>query len=120
MRTRVKGKITECFAAWYLRARGYRILGRNVATPFGEIDIIAEKKDELCFIEVRYRKTSDFGTPCETVFLKKQRRIIKSAKFLLLAGGYRDTQLRFDVIGVTRKGLFFRIDFIPNAFGGEA
>lgn len=116
---RNSGICAEYAAVWYLRLRGYRVIGRNARTPFGEIDIIAAKKDMIAFVEVRYRSAVDFGTPLETVTRKKQDRIIKSAQYCMLGWGYPQLQMRFDVLGIYRRGWFFTIEYIANAFGKD-
>jgi putative endonuclease len=54
-----RGHIAEMLAAAALMAKGYRILGRNVKTRAGEIDIIAVRGKRLAFIEVKRRLTAD-------------------------------------------------------------
>lgn len=54
-----RGRRGEMLAAWYLRLKGYRILGRNLRTPRGEVDIAARKGGCLVFVEVKTRDTAD-------------------------------------------------------------
>ncbi len=54
-----KGRLAELFAAAALIAKGYRILGRNVKTRAGEIDIIAVRGQRLAFVEVKRRSTRE-------------------------------------------------------------
>ncbi len=54
-----RGRRAETLAAWYLRAKGYRILARRVKTGGGEIDIVARHHDTLIFVEVKARSTLD-------------------------------------------------------------
>ena len=104
-----EGRVTE-----YLRLQGYTILYRNYRTRFAEIDIIAQDKDELTFVEVKYRKNTDNGDPLEAVTAYKQKRIYNAAKFFLKDKGYDidNTFIRFDVIGVLDN----EIEHIKNAF----
>lgn len=53
------GRQAESIAALWLRLKGYRILGRRVRTPVGEIDLIARQGDSLIFVEVKARATLD-------------------------------------------------------------
>ena len=48
-------------AAWYLQAKGYRILQRNYRTPMGEIDLVAKDGKTLVFVEVKARRSYRFG-----------------------------------------------------------
>jgi putative endonuclease len=52
-----RGRFAELIAAAALMAKGYRILGRNVKTRAGEIDIIAVRGKRLAFVEVKRRLT---------------------------------------------------------------
>ena len=52
-----RGKRGEGWAAWYLRLKGYRIVGRRVRTPLGEIDIIARRGRVTAFVEVKSRSS---------------------------------------------------------------
>jgi putative endonuclease len=54
-----RGRFAELIAAAALMAKGYRILGRNVKTRAGEIDIIAVRGKRLAFVEVKRRRTAD-------------------------------------------------------------
>ena len=47
------GQWGENRAEEFLINQGYRILERNYRIPGGEIDIIAEEKDEIVFVEVK-------------------------------------------------------------------
>lgn len=58
-RREARGRRAEALAALYLRLKGYRILGRRVRTPVGEIDIVARQRDILVFVEVKARDTLD-------------------------------------------------------------
>jgi putative endonuclease len=50
-----RGRFAEMLAAAALMAKGYRIVGRNVKTRAGEIDIIAVRGERLAFVEVKRR-----------------------------------------------------------------
>ncbi|MBT2133709.1 YraN family protein [Croceibacterium sp. LX-88] len=50
-----KGRRGEVFAAWWLRLKGWRIVGRRVKTPRGEIDLIARRFGTVAFVEVKWR-----------------------------------------------------------------
>lgn len=64
----------------YLKKQGYKIVKRNYRTKRGEIDIIAEKRGCLVFVEVRTKVGERFGTPEETLNWKKRRKLVGNAK----------------------------------------
>ena len=57
------GDFGEDLAARYMIEKGYEILCRNFSKPYGEIDIIAIKDDIICFVEVKTRKSTQYGYP---------------------------------------------------------
>ncbi len=100
------GKYGEKMARRYLRRHGYRIKEKNFIADTNEIDIIAENKDTLAFIEV---KTRTFGyenpnepRPASSVDAKKQRGIIKAARFYAAYNPTRKKK-RFDIVEVYVK-----------------
>jgi putative endonuclease len=110
------GALWEERAACWLEDRGFRILDRNYSTRRGEIDIVACEGSTLCFIEVKYRKTSDSGDPAEAVTPGKQRRILNTAKvWMMMHGCPAEMRCRFDVVAIL--GGDFRL--IRDAFQAE-
>jgi putative endonuclease len=85
-----------------LRQAGFGILKKNYRTPFGEIDIIALESDTLCFVEVKTRSTLAFGHPFESVGHRKQKRLIRAAKYFLSQEQSAYKHLRFDVMAIVR------------------
>jgi putative endonuclease len=68
------GKDGEQIALAFLKNSGYRICETNFRCPLGEIDIIAREKNELVFIEVKTRKSSQLGYPEQAVGARKQKK----------------------------------------------
>ena len=110
------GRSGEEAATRYLSAQGYSIVARNLRTPVGEIDIIAQKSNVLIFIEVKTRRSFAFGTPQEAVGARKQRQIIRAAQWYLSGSPYRSLQPRFDVIAILYPPSGPQIEHIVNAF----
>ena len=52
-----RGRRGEGWAAWLLRLKGWRVIGRRVKTPRGEIDLVARRGRTVAFIEVKWRTT---------------------------------------------------------------
>ncbi len=87
----------ESLAAAYLRKKRYKILACNYKTRFGEIDLIAQTKKEVVFVEVKLRKDSAYVQAREYVGASKQQRIKLSAS-IWLEENPTELQPRFDVI----------------------
>lgn len=75
----------ETVAAYYLEARGYQVVARNVRTPHGEIDLIVrfQQTGTLVFVEVKTRTNGSFGLPEEAVDAKKLEHLFRSAEVYL-------------------------------------
>ena len=120
--SRLRGRWGESLAAEYLRGKGYTVTGMSWRTRFGEIDIIAEKRGVIAFVEVKMRKNADFAAAREFVDRRKREKIIASAK-LYLAENETDKQPRFDVIEIyAPDGIQTKepaINLIENAFGED-
>lgn len=97
---RIVGAKYEKLAGVFLEEKGYEILQYNYRCPLGEIDLVAKDKEELVFIEVKYRKNLKKGSPLEAVTLKKQMIIGKCAKHYLMSHYKYERDCRFDVIGI--------------------
>ncbi len=112
MNNKIKGNLGEDLAKVYLEKKGYKVLESQYLTPMGEIDIIAMDKDTLVFIEVKYRKSTNKGNPLESITKAKQRKIIKTAYYYIVANKVKGN-MRFDAIGILNE----EITHIENAFG---
>src|SRR5438045_1361737 len=77
------GRAAEELAAEHLEARDFQIIDRNWRTRWCEIDLVARKSGIVHFIEVKYRKTADFGGGFEYITADKQRRLARAANFWL-------------------------------------
>ena len=113
---RGSGKTGEDYAARRLKGMGYRILARNYRCRFGEIDMIAENRKYIVFVEVKTREYGSLGAPMEAVTPQKQRKIILTAQ-CYLAAHPSGLQPRFDVAAVTTQNV--RIagwDYLEHAF----
>lgn len=106
------GKEQEEVALKFLKDKGYKILHKNYTCKIGEIDIIAEKKDTIIFIEVKYRKSDYFGLPREAVNYYKQQKIRQVATFYLKWNKSLNTKCQFDVVEI----LGDKITHIENCF----
>lgn len=128
MTTKEIGDFGEDAAARFLKKKGYRILERNYRAGHNEIDIIAQDRKDIVFVEVKTRTPNalgvlPYGDPLESVDTKKQRRTMDAASAYLCKC---ETALlpRFDIVEVflkktvlVSKPIVDRIRHIEDAFG---
>jgi putative endonuclease len=114
--TRAVGASAERRVVEQLVQSGHRLLAQNYACRWGELDLVIEKDDIVCFVEVRMRSTRTWGDPLDTISHAKQRRIVKTALFFLGEHRLWRKMIRFDVVSVVGSGDSARIEHIPNAF----
>jgi putative endonuclease len=109
------GKSGEQLAVDYLLGKGYEILERNFEFQKAEIDIIAQKGEIACAVEVKTRSTSDFGNPQE--FLKPQqiKRLITAMDHYITENNL-EMEVRFDVVAIVKNKLGTRIEHLEDAF----
>lgn len=110
------GKRGEEIAIRRLRQLGYRILERNYRCPLGEIDIVAQDKDTIVFVEVKSRKTEDFGDPELAVGKAKQRKISLLSLYYLAHHSKAPENVRFDVVAIKMLPDCTEVRVINNAF----
>lgn len=107
------GKKYEDLAKEYLISQGYEIIDANFYTHFGEIDIIAREGDYLVFLEVKYRKTTKYGSPLEAITPRKIKNIRNSAMYYIHSKRVSQFQpIRFDVVAILGE----EITLLKNAF----
>ena len=109
------GNVGENIATKYLEDLGYRIIERNFRCKLGEIDIIAQDKDEIIFIEVKTRKILSYGDPADSVNEPKQKHIYKAAEYYLLINDKLNNFTRIDVIEVYLNDIGHKINHIKKA-----
>ena len=98
------GLSAETRAAAFLMAKGYRILAKRFRTPYGEIDIVARKRNLIAFIEVKARANLDDAAYAVTQ--RQQQRIIDAAQGWLMAHPeHAEFELRFDAILIAPRRL---------------
>lgn len=117
------GKIGEAYTVHWLQNRGYQVLEQNYHSPYGEIDIIAQKDPYIVFVEVKTRCIPGKSHPLESITVSKQKRIIQTALYYLSVHPQQAKwQIRFDAAGIlTQRGTdqIMEITYLPNAFEGE-
>ncbi|MBK8183637.1 MAG: YraN family protein [Candidatus Competibacteraceae bacterium] len=110
-----QGTAAEDFALHYLEARGLTLVARNFRCRAGELDLILRDGEQLVFVEVRSRRSSQFGTPAESVTHSKQQRLLRAAAFYLQRQRL-DLPCRFDVVAILQPGDAPQVEWIQDAF----
>ncbi|MBN2830938.1 MAG: YraN family protein [Candidatus Omnitrophica bacterium] len=112
----ILGSRGENLALDFLKSSGYKIICLNYKTKLGEIDIIAQDQDVICFVEVKTRASDRFGSGKEAVSRIKQRQIAKAAIIFLKERKMLNAKARFDVVSVDSSCFKAKLDLIKNAF----
>jgi putative endonuclease len=119
MKRRDVGVLGEKLAKDFLRKRGYRILETNYRCPGGEVDIVARHKDCLVFIEVRTKRSLEFGSPEESVTPAKMEKLRAVAAHYWQTHHGLPPSWRIDMVAVEidQEDKPRRIELIENAVG---
>ncbi len=111
------GNYFEKQACRYLKQQGLVFEDKNINFSVGEIDLLMRDKEQLVFVEVRFRHSNQFGGSVASVDKIKQSKLIKAAQ-LYLQQNYKNQQpsCRFDVIAFQGSKDKFKTQWIKNAF----
>lgn len=112
------GNLGEDLAIKFLINDSFKILCRNFRNRFGEIDIIATKKDLLIFVEVKSRYNKSFGPPSSAITTKKKKHISTLSKYFINKYSLTSYYISYDVIEVifNPNDDSYKINHIKNAF----
>jgi putative endonuclease len=94
---KVTGQLGEGIALQYLEKKGLELVSRNFSTRFGEIDLIMRDKEVTVFVEVKAKKTEDWGTP-EEMFTQSKYRKVKNMAVVFLKG--KEVPCRIDMVAI--------------------
>jgi len=111
------GRFGEELAREYLRKKKHNVVDRNFRCPLGEIDIVVRRDKAYRFIEVKYRRSMDYGLPQDSVIKCKQQRI-RNAAIIWLKKHYLplDSEIHFDVLAITEQRNKKKYEYIEDAF----
>lgn len=98
------GQGGEDRAVQHLKKNGYKIVDRNWRNGSGELDIVASRKGQLVFVEVRTIESPHFGVPEDSVGPVKQRKLARLATAYVQQAKH-EGDWRIDVIAIDREGL---------------
>ena len=109
------GQEGEELAMEHLLKKGYKILHRNWKSGKREIDIVAENKDFIVFVEVKTRTDDYFMHPRHAVTSEKQKSIIYAAESYLKRYNI-NKESRFDIVSIISDGKSVQVEHIEDAF----
>jgi len=112
VKTSQQGQIAENEACKFLQQHGLKLVEKNYRCRTGEIDLIMQDKEELVFVEVRYRAKSDYGSALDSVDQNKIQKVISAASHYV-SKHQPDLPMRFDVIGFDAS---YKPKWVTNAF----
>jgi putative endonuclease len=113
------GSWGETLAANYLTQNGYTVLERNVRTPHGELDLVAQQGAVTVFVEVKTRSSSAYGAPETAITSTKRAHLLAAAQTYLQTHPEFEGDWRIDVIAIRRrKRMEPEIVHFENAVGG--
>ncbi len=112
-----RGKAIESASRVYLQDHGLKFMEKNYRCRYGEIDLIMMDKQNLVFVEVRYRKNDLFGGAGQSIDANKQQRLQCTAEtFLQKNQSMEFDGCRFDVVAVSGELPDYHIHWIRDAF----
>ncbi|MBO5454211.1 MAG: YraN family protein [Clostridia bacterium] len=114
------GDLGEDAVAKFIRKKHFRILERNYACRYGEIDIIAKRKKELIFIEVKTRSSKAYGGGVSAVNFHKRRNIVLTSQHFMRSIDYNGPR-RYDIaeVYINENKEVSEINYIENGFPWE-
>ncbi|HEX7320966.1 MAG TPA: YraN family protein [bacterium] len=97
----------ELLARKFFTDKSYIVVARNFRCRYGEIDLVLRKDKSFRFVEVKFRRSMEYGLPQESVIRKKQRRIRNAATYWLrlrhVSVMNTDCDFHFDVLAISES-----------------
>jgi len=109
----LKGDSAEQQALAYLQGQGLTLVCSNYRCKVGELDLVMKDGAALVIVEVRYRKSEEFGGALASITRQKQSRIVAATQHYVIINRLSHCAIRFDVVALSGDS---RINWIKNAF----
>jgi len=110
------GRLGEVLAQQYLEKLGYVILEKNWVYGRAEIDLIAFHQNTLVFVEVKTRRSVDYGEPEDFVNWKKEKQL-EFASAVYIEKKNHQGEIRFDIVAIVFENRdIYKINHIEDAF----
>jgi putative endonuclease len=94
------GRFGEAWAVGHLQRLGYRVIDRNVRYRSGELDIVAHEGGDLVFVEVKCRRSSQYGSPEESISARRFDRLARAANEYLTRNELQGSSVRLDLVAL--------------------
>lgn len=111
------GKLGEDLATDFLKENGYKVIDRNFYTRYGEIDLIAQRGDEILFVEVKTRSSDKYGYPEQAVDYRKIKHLLLAIKIYFKVNNL-SSFWRLDIISVELNTLTPKIEWFKDISAG--
>ncbi|WP_445371807.1 YraN family protein [Methylomonas sp. HW2-6] len=108
-----KGAGAEQRAATHLQQQGLQLVCSNFRCKYGELDLVMRDGAVLVIVEVRYRKSEQFGGALASITAQKQARIVAATQHYVIINNLSHCAIRFDVVAISGDN---RLNWIKNAF----
>ena len=122
--TKEVGNLGESIACEYLRRHGFTIRDRNIARKTGELDVIAEEKDVLHFVEVKTVLADEFPStgntkdeydPSLNLHEAKVRKVARTGEWYVLEKKWHgDWQVDGCLVWLRRRDGMARVSYLPQ------
>lgn len=112
------GDAWESTARDWLQSKGLHFIAANVRERGGEIDLIMCEGNTTVFVEVRYRRSAQFGGAAASVTRSKQHKLLHTARLWLARhnGSFDTVDCRFDVLAFTGND----VEWFKDAFNDRS
>lgn len=120
MDTTAIGMRAEEKARSWLERSGWVCLEQNARTRFFELDLVMKDGDTIVFVEVKYRKSNDYGGGAGAISTDKQRRLIAGAQVWLAEQKLWDSPVRFDVMIFRGSGTGLKLQHLKDCLWRES
>ena len=122
--TKEVGNLGENIACEYLKRHGFSIRDRNIARKTGELDVVAQKEDTLCFVEVKTILTDEFPReedggddydPSLNLHEAKIRKVARTGEWYVLEKGWKgDWQVDGMLVWLRRRDGRALVRYLPQ------
>lgn len=115
--TRRRGAAMEDAARTQLLRAGLVEVAANANYRVGELDLVMLDGDTLVFVEVRYRRSGEYGGGAASIDRGKRRKLVRAAEvFLLRNPRFADAPCRFDVVEASGDPEAPELNWMRDAF----